>query len=72
METSLFNRLQASLLALATVGLVFLAVMNFRQEIRFRQPWDGVWWSEAQGGLVAPGCCRGTLASMPASSRTTC
>ena len=30
METSLFNRLQATLLALATVGLVLLAVLNFR------------------------------------------
>ena len=29
METSLFNRLQATLLALATVGLVLLAVLNF-------------------------------------------
>ncbi len=42
METSLFNRLQATLLALATVGLVILAVLNFRQESRFQQPDDGV------------------------------
>ena len=53
METSLFNRLQATVLAIATVGLVLLAVLNLRQESSFRQPWDGVWWSEAQGGLVA-------------------
>ncbi|HVZ84407.1 MAG TPA: ATP-binding protein [Terracidiphilus sp.] len=53
METSLFNRLQATLLAVATVGLVFLAVLNFRQESRFQQPDDGVWWTEAPGGLVA-------------------
>ena len=53
MEASLFNRLQATLLALATVGLVLLAVLNFRQENRVQQPYDGVWWAEAQGGLVA-------------------
>jgi two-component system, NtrC family, sensor kinase len=53
METNLFNRLQATLLAVATVGLVLLAVWNFRQEGQFQQPYDGVWWSEAQGGLVA-------------------
>ncbi len=53
METNLFNRLQATLLAVATVGLVFLAVLNFRQESQFQQPDDGVWWSEARGGLVA-------------------
>ena len=55
METSLFNRLQATLLAVITVGLVFLAVLNFRQESRFQQPDDGVWWSESPSGngLVA-------------------
>jgi two-component system, NtrC family, sensor kinase len=55
METSLFNRLQLSLLAVATAGLVFLAVLNFRQERGFLQPTDGVWWGEAAGdaGLVA-------------------
>jgi PAS domain S-box-containing protein len=55
METSLFNRLQAMLLAVATVGLVLLAVWNFQQETQFQQPDDGVWWSEAPagGGLIA-------------------
>ncbi len=55
METSLFNRFQATLLAVATVGLVLLAVWNFRQESAFQQPDDGVWWSEARtgSGLVA-------------------
>ncbi len=50
METSLINRLQATLLAVATVALVILAVLNFRQESSFRQPTDGVWWSEAPSG----------------------
>ncbi len=53
METNLFNRLQATLLAVATVGLVILAVLNFRQESQFQQPSDGVWWMEAHGGLIA-------------------
>ncbi|HZB89691.1 MAG TPA: ATP-binding protein [Terracidiphilus sp.] len=53
METSLLNRLQLTLLAVATVGLVLLAVLNFRQESQFQQPDDGVWWTEAPGGLVA-------------------
>jgi len=50
METNLFNRLQATLLALLTVGLVLLAVLNLRQESQFQQPTDGVWWVEAQSG----------------------
>jgi two-component system, NtrC family, sensor kinase len=53
METSLFNRLQATLLAIATAGLILLAILNFRQEAEFQQPDDGVWWREVQGGLEA-------------------
>jgi PAS domain S-box-containing protein len=54
METSLFNRLQLSLLAVATVGLVLLAVLNLRQENQSQVPDDGVWWVEAHGGgLIA-------------------
>ncbi len=53
METSLLNRLQATLLAIATAALVLLAVLNFRQETQFQQPDDGVWWREVQGGLEA-------------------
>ena len=53
METSLFNRLQATLLALATAGLILLALLNLRQERQFQQPDDGIWWREASGGLQA-------------------
>src|SRR5580658_3973144 len=53
METSLFNRLQAIVLAVATAGLVLLAVLNLRQEAQFQQPDDGVWWREVHGGLEA-------------------
>jgi two-component system, NtrC family, sensor kinase len=52
METSVFNRLQATLLAVATAALVLLAVLNFRQENRpeAQLPNDGVWWTEASSG----------------------
>jgi two-component system NtrC family sensor kinase len=53
METSLFNRLQATVLSIATAGLILLAVLNIRQETQFQQPDDGVWWREVQGGLEA-------------------
>jgi PAS domain S-box-containing protein len=53
MVTSLFNRLQASLLAVATAGLFVLAVLNLRQESNFDKPDDGVWWREVAGGLEA-------------------
>ncbi|MGO9316739.1 MAG: ATP-binding protein [Terracidiphilus sp.] len=50
METNLFNRLQAIVLALVTAGLVLLAVLNFLQERHSQQPDDGVWWREASDG----------------------
>jgi|CZKF01.1.fsa_nt_gi PAS domain S-box-containing protein len=50
METNLFNRLQATLLGLVTVGLVALAVLNFIEERHAQQPADGVWWREAADG----------------------
>jgi len=53
METSLFNRLQATVLAVATAGLLLLAALNLRQDSQFQQPDDGVWWREVQGGLEA-------------------
>ena len=53
METNLLNRLQATLLAIATAALVLLAVLNIHQEIHFPQPDDGVWWHEVAGGLTA-------------------
>jgi PAS domain S-box-containing protein len=55
METSFINRLQLTLLAVVTAGLVLLAGLNFWQEHHSQQPDDGVWWREvADGsGLVA-------------------
>ena len=53
METGLFNRVQAALLAVATAAILLLAVLNLLEERHFDRPDDGVWWREAQGGLVA-------------------
>src|SRR5438477_10933669 len=72
MDSNLSNRIQAILLAVATVVLVLLAVLNFRQETQFQQPDDQVWWIEASHGegLVAqrilPGGA-GELAGLKAS-----
>ena len=67
METSLFNRVQATLLALATAALFVLAVFNLLQERQFQQPDDGVWWREAAGGLEPKEFCPTWPASAPAS-----
>src|SRR5579859_1122964 len=57
METNLYNRVVATLLAIVTVALVLLAVFNLKQEGRYQQPDDGVIWTEAQSkvlpGLIA-------------------
>ncbi|MGA9060187.1 MAG: ATP-binding protein [Terracidiphilus sp.] len=54
METSLLNRVQATLLVLATAALFVLAVLNLMQESQYRQQADdGVWWRETTGGLLA-------------------
>jgi len=55
MERSFIDRLQLTLLAVVTAGLVLLAGLNFWQERHSQQPDDGVWWREAAGGagLVA-------------------
>src|ERR1700691_5989697 len=53
MDRSLLNRVQATLLALATAALFVLAVLNILEQRQFSQPNDGVWWGEAQGGLQA-------------------
>jgi PAS domain S-box-containing protein len=51
METSLLNRVQATLLTLATLALLVLAFLNLHEERQFQQPDDGIWWREVSGGL---------------------
>jgi two-component system NtrC family sensor kinase len=53
MDKSLLNRVQVTLVALATAALLLLAILNLLQERGFQQPTDGVWWHETRGGLVA-------------------
>ena len=57
METNLYNRVVATLLAIATVALVLFAIFNLEQEGTYQQPDDGIVWTEAQSrvlpGLIA-------------------
>ena len=57
METNLYNRVVATLLAIVTVALILLAVFNLQQEGRYQQPDDGVVWTESPSkvlpGLIA-------------------
>jgi two-component system NtrC family sensor kinase len=57
METNLYNRVVATLLAIATVALVLFAVFNLQQEGHYQQPDDGVTWTESPSkvltGLIA-------------------
>ena len=57
METNFYNRVVATLLAIATVALVLLALFNLQQESRYQQPDDGVVWTESPSrvlpGLIA-------------------
>ena len=53
MERSLQTRITVVLLALFTASAVVLAAFNYVQESRFQQPYDGVVWVEAPGGLLA-------------------
>jgi len=52
METNLYNRVVATLLAFVTVALVLLAVFNLQQEGRYQQPDDGVVWTEAPSKVL--------------------
>ncbi|HEX4319635.1 MAG TPA: ATP-binding protein [Acidobacteriaceae bacterium] len=57
METNLYNRVIATLLAIATVALILFAVFNLQQESKYEQPDDGVVWTEGPSrvltGLIA-------------------
>ena len=77
METSLFNRVQATLLALATAALFLLAVLNLREERQFpaarrrRLVARGSRRRPASAEQVLPG--QAGASSAPASSAaTTC
>ncbi|HYY70313.1 MAG TPA: ATP-binding protein [Terriglobales bacterium] len=46
-------RFSALILAFVTVSAVIFAVLNFRKELQYQVPYDGVWWVEHDGGLRA-------------------
>jgi PAS domain S-box-containing protein len=52
METNFYNRVVATLLAIATVALVLFAVFNLQQEGSYQQPDDGVVWTEAPSKVL--------------------
>jgi len=53
MDKDLKNRFVAILLTLLTVAAVILGWINFRKEREFQVPYDGAWWVERNGGLMA-------------------
>ena len=46
-------RFTAGFLVLLTAAAVTLAWINFRKERQFVAPYDGVWWVEREGKIVA-------------------
>src|ERR1700751_916336 len=53
MEKAYQTRIVVILLALFTAAAAGFASFNFIQESNYQSPTDGVWWSEARGGLEA-------------------
>ena len=53
METNFYNRVVATLLAVATVVLVLFAVFNLQQEGHYQQPDDGVVWTEGNSRVLS-------------------
>ncbi len=46
-------RFSAVVLAFFTLTAVIFAILNFRKELNFQVPYDGVWWVEKEGWLRA-------------------
>src|SRR6516225_8487829 len=47
------TRFIAGLLFLLTTAAIILAWINFRKESQFVPPYDGIWWLERNGSVVA-------------------
>ena len=47
------TRFTAAFLFLLTVAAIALAWINFRKQSQFVPPYDGVWWLERDGNIVA-------------------
>jgi two-component system, NtrC family, sensor kinase len=53
MDKDFKNRFTAILLTLLTIAGVALGWINFRKEREFQVPYDGAWWVERGGSLIA-------------------
>jgi len=53
MDKDLQNRFTAILLTLLTAASMVLGWINFQKEREFQIPYDGAWWVERTGGLIA-------------------
>ncbi|HEV2698115.1 MAG TPA: PDZ domain-containing protein, partial [Terriglobales bacterium] len=53
MNRDLQTRFTAAFLFLLTTAAVVLAWINFRKEAQFVPPYDGVWWLEREGSIIA-------------------
>ena len=53
MDRELQNRFTVVVLALLTVAALYFAGMNFQKEREIQIPYDGVWWVEHNGALIA-------------------
>ncbi|MBT9330779.1 ATP-binding protein [Paracidobacterium acidisoli] len=60
MEKSFQTRVAVVSLALATAAAIIFALFNFLQEGHYQLPTDGVWWTEAHGGLEAQRVLKGS------------
>jgi PAS domain S-box-containing protein len=53
MDKDFQNRFTVVLLTLLTVAAIVFAGINFQKEREFQVPYDGVWWLEHNGDLIA-------------------
>jgi PAS domain S-box-containing protein len=53
MNRDLQIRFTAAFLFLLTTAAIVLAWINFRKEAQFVPPYDGVWWLEREGSIIA-------------------
>ena len=53
MDRDFQNRFTVVLLTLLTVAAIVFAGINFQKEREFQIPYDGVWWLEHSGDLIA-------------------
>ena len=53
MQRAISIRLTVVLLAIFTLTAIIFASLNFVKDAEYQNPTDGIWWTEARGGLEA-------------------